>query len=72
MLGIELDRPCQAVKTMALEHGVLLNVTREKVIRLLPPLILSNAELDQLGDTLVSVIQAFDQTGDPGEESSAV
>lgn len=47
MLGIELDTPAAAVKADALERfGVLLNVTRESVIRLLPPLVISAPDLD--------------------------
>lgn len=61
MMAVELDRPCAAVKSMALERGLLLNVTRERVIRLLPPLILADEELDTLCSTLVEVIREFDK-----------
>jgi acetylornithine aminotransferase len=39
MIGIELDRPTPSLPTLALEEGILINVTAERVIRLLPPLI---------------------------------
>ena len=59
LLGIELDRPCQAIMKLALGHGLLLNVTAEKVVRLLPPLILSDAETAQLGERTAASIQEF-------------
>jgi acetylornithine aminotransferase len=39
MIGIELDRPIPTLPALALEEGILINVTAERVIRLLPPLI---------------------------------
>ena len=59
MIGIELARPCGELVTKALDAGLLINVTREKVIRLLPPLILSRQEADQIIDILVPLIKAF-------------
>src|SRR5690606_32416419 len=40
MLGVELDRACQPLMREALERGVLINVTAERIVRLLPPLVL--------------------------------
>ncbi|MFC3909851.1 aspartate aminotransferase family protein [Legionella dresdenensis] len=48
MLGIELDRPATPARALGLANGVLFNVTAENVIRLLPPLIISDAEIDEL------------------------
>jgi acetylornithine/N-succinyldiaminopimelate aminotransferase len=59
MIGIELDRPCAAVVAAAREAGILINVTAETVIRLLPPLVISDAEADQLIDTLIIVVRQF-------------
>lgn len=59
MIGIELARPCGELVTKALDAGLLINVTREKVIRLLPPLILSRQEADQIIETLVPLIKSF-------------
>ncbi len=59
MLGIELGRPCGELVDRAADQGLLINVTAESVIRLLPPLIMSDAEADQLVTTLASLIHAF-------------
>jgi acetylornithine/N-succinyldiaminopimelate aminotransferase len=59
MLGIELDAPCGALVAQALDAGLLINVTRERVIRLLPPLILRTEEADQIVAILVPLIKAF-------------
>lgn len=59
MIGIELDRPCAALVASGLEAGVLINVTAEKVIRLLPPLVMSDAEADELVDRIAVLVQRF-------------
>jgi len=59
MLAVELDRPCRDIMTRALERGLLVNVTADTVVRLLPPLILTDAEADQLVDGLCPVIREF-------------
>ena len=59
MLGVVLDRPCGAVLTRALDAGLLLSVTADNVIRLLPPLILTRAEADEIVAKLVPVVRQF-------------
>ncbi|MBI5782833.1 MAG: aspartate aminotransferase family protein [Gammaproteobacteria bacterium] len=59
MLAVELDRPCKELLQRALESGILINVTAENVIRLLPPLILTDSEADLLADKLDEVVRAF-------------
>ncbi|QDQ87537.1 aspartate aminotransferase family protein [Alcaligenaceae bacterium SJ-26] len=59
MLGIELDRPCGILVAKAAEAGLLINVTRDKVVRLLPPLILKREEADHIVATLVPLIKDF-------------
>jgi acetylornithine aminotransferase len=59
MLGIELEKPCGELVMRALEAGLLINVTRDRVVRLLPPLILSKDEADQIIAMLVPLILAF-------------
>ena len=52
MIGIELDRPCGELVPQALDAGLLINVTAERVIRLLPPLIFTVQD----AETLVSIL----------------
>jgi acetylornithine aminotransferase len=59
MLGIELDRPCGVILNRAMEAGLLLSVTADSVIRLVPPLILSAAEADEIVAILVPIIKNF-------------
>lgn len=59
LLGIQLDRPCAELVGMALDQGMLINVTAESVIRLLPPLNMSNAEADILVEGLSQLIKEY-------------
>jgi acetylornithine/N-succinyldiaminopimelate aminotransferase len=59
MLGIELDRPCGALLQRAADAGLLMSVTADKVVRLVPPLILTEAEAEQIVNILVPLIQQF-------------
>jgi acetylornithine/N-succinyldiaminopimelate aminotransferase len=59
MIGIELDRPCGALVTQALEAGVLINVTAERVVRLLPPLTFTEADAQALVDLLAPLLRGF-------------
>jgi acetylornithine aminotransferase len=59
MLGIELDKPCGVLVGRALEQGLLVNVTADNVVRLLPSLIFSEAEAQQLLDMLCPLITEF-------------
>jgi len=57
MIGIELDKPCRELVNKALEKQLLINVTAERVIRLLPPLILSDAQANDIIATLSHLIR---------------
>lgn len=59
MLGIELERPCQELAERALERGLLINVTAENVIRLLPPLIITDEEANEIVTKVVALVQEF-------------
>jgi acetylornithine/N-succinyldiaminopimelate aminotransferase len=59
MIGIELDRPCGAIMQRALDAGLLLSVTADTVVRLLPPLIMTQQEADELVSILVPLIKQF-------------
>ena len=59
MIGIELDRPCGELVTRALDAGLLINVTADKVVRLLPALVMTDAEAAELVAALVKLIKEF-------------
>jgi acetylornithine aminotransferase len=57
MIGIELDREANHLRQLALDHRLLLNVTRDKVIRLLPPLIIDDEQAGMIVDTVCNLIE---------------
>jgi acetylornithine aminotransferase len=59
MIGIELDRPCGELVTEALGEGLLINVTADTVIRLLPPLVFDAAQADRLVAGLAGLVGRF-------------
>lgn len=59
MIGIELDRPCGVLVNRCADAGLLLSVTADTVVRMVPPLILSGAEADEIVAKLVPLIKAF-------------
>lgn len=59
MLGIELDRACGELMQRALQRKLLINVTADKVVRLLPPLILSDEQAGQIVSTVSELIETF-------------
>jgi len=63
MLAIELDRPCKEILMLALERGLLVNVTADSVVRLLPPLVLTDAEADQIVAGVSECVRLFLESG---------
>ena len=59
MLGIELDRDCSELVKQALDHNLLINVTAGKTIRLLPPLILTKEQADEIIKSVTILIKTF-------------
>ncbi len=59
MLGIELNRPCGVLVQRALDKKLLINVTAENVVRLLPPLILSDEQAASLNDSVCELVETF-------------
>jgi acetylornithine aminotransferase len=59
MLGVELDRPCGDIVKQALEAGLVTNVTADKVIRLLPPLVIRKNEAQMLVEILAPLVKRF-------------
>ena len=59
IIGVELDRPCGVLIDRAAAAGLLLSVTAERVIRLVPALTLTRAEADEIVALLTPVVEAF-------------
>ena len=59
MIGIELDRPCGELVAVARDAGVLINVTSDTVIRLVPPLIYGAAEVDALVAAVSGIVRNY-------------
>ncbi|CAM8648942.1 ArgD Ornithine/acetylornithine aminotransferase [Comamonadaceae bacterium] len=59
MMGVDLSKPCGALVQRAADAGLLISVTADSVVRLVPPLILSTAEADEIVAILAPLIAAF-------------
>lgn len=59
MIGIQLDRPCAELVGIALEQGLLINVTRGDTVRLLPTFVMSSEQTEQLVSQLTQIIKEF-------------
>ncbi|WP_372657975.1 aspartate aminotransferase family protein [Hydrogenophaga sp.] len=59
MIGIELDKPCGVLAQRAAEAGLLISVTADTVIRIVPPLIMNSAEADEVAAILLPLIETF-------------
>jgi len=59
MIGVELARPCGAILTRAAEAGLLVSVTADTVIRIVPPLIFTVADADEVVAKLAPLVKAF-------------
>jgi acetylornithine aminotransferase len=59
MIGIELDRPCGELVSQALKQGLLINVTTDRVIRLLPALNMTDEVCDEITDKVVGLVSDF-------------
>jgi acetylornithine aminotransferase len=71
MIGVELDRPCGELVGKALDAGLVINVTADNVIRMLPPLIMSEAEGRDVVERLVPLVKAFVAQGTPQPKAAA-
>jgi acetylornithine/N-succinyldiaminopimelate aminotransferase len=59
MIGVELTRPCAVLTGRAAERGLLISVTADSVIRMVPPLILTTAEANEIVGILVPLVKEF-------------
>jgi acetylornithine aminotransferase len=64
MVGVELSRPCAELVQAALEAGLLINVTADNVVRLLPPLIISAEQVDELAGGVCALIREWNSGTD--------
>jgi len=71
MIGIELDRPCGDVVKMALDSELVVNVTADTVVRLLPALVVSDAEGREVIERLVRVLRTFLEAGAAQPQAAA-
>ena len=58
MIGVELDKPCGQLIGLAAANGLLISVTADTVIRLVPPLILTRNEADKVVAILAPLVEA--------------
>ncbi|GAG71492.1 unnamed protein product, partial [marine sediment metagenome] len=58
MIALEFDKPCTELVSLAMDQGLLINVTADNVARLLPPLILKDEEADLLVQKLVTTVRS--------------
>jgi acetylornithine/N-succinyldiaminopimelate aminotransferase len=61
MIGIELNKPCKSLFPAAMAKGLIINVTADSVIRLLPPFVMTDDEADQVVAILAPLIKDFTQ-----------
>ena len=59
MIGVELTKPCKSLYTQALKHGLIINVTADSIVRLLPPMIMTDQEAQQVVSILAPLIRDF-------------
>ena len=59
LMAVEMAQPCAELVGIALQHGLLINVTAGSVVRLLPPLIMSESETAEIADILIACINQF-------------
>jgi acetylornithine/N-succinyldiaminopimelate aminotransferase len=69
MIAIELDRPCGELVALALERGLIINVTADNVVRLVPPLVFNVEHADLLASTLVPLLRDF-TAGSPARSAA--
>ena len=59
MIGVQLKKPCKQLMAEALQQGLLISVQAEHVIRLLPPLTITEEQIEKLASVLSSLVKSF-------------
>lgn len=72
MIGVELDRECRVLARRALERALLINVARERTIRLLPPLIINAEEAERITRIVASLVTEFVREGAEDRAAAAL
>lgn len=72
MIGVELDRECRVLARRALERALLINVARERTIRLLPPLIINAEEAERITRIVTSLVTEFMREGAENSAAAAL
>jgi len=72
MIGIELDRPCGELVKAALDAGLVINVTADNVVRILPALVMSEVEGREVVERLVPLVKGFLSQGSTQPQAAAV
>jgi len=71
MIGVELDKPCGELVQQALDAGLLINVASGNVVRLLPPLVLTDEQADHIVNTVSDLVIAFTEAADEPAKADA-
>jgi acetylornithine aminotransferase len=72
MIGVELDRPCGELVKAALDAGLVVNVTADNVVRILPALIMNELEGRDVVERLVPLVKSFLAQGSAQPKAAAV
>jgi len=67
LIGIQMNKSCGELVTFALNNRLLINVTADQVIRLLPPLIMNEQQIEEVAKRLILSIQQFNEQSDASE-----
>lgn len=59
MIGVEVDKPCRDILKLALEEGILFNIAQEKVLRLLPPLIINEEQATEIANKITKLVNKY-------------
>jgi acetylornithine aminotransferase len=71
MIGVELDRPCGELVKAALDASLVINVTADNVIRILPALVMNEVEGREVVERLVPLVKSFLAQGGARQQNTA-
>ena len=59
MIGVQLDHECREILPIALKHGIIFNIAYVNTLRILPSLLIDDAQVQQIVDTIPKLINEF-------------